>query len=132
MFTNGCFDIIHRGHIEYLEEAKSLGDILIVGLNSDASVSRIKGHGRPINNEEDRARVLLGFKSVDGVMIFKEDTPLELIKIVEPDVLVKGGDWEVEDMVGHEFILDRGGEVLSLPFRAGHSTTDIIEKIRNI
>ena len=130
VFTNGCFDIIHRGHIEYLEDAKSLGEILIVGLNSDESVAGLKGRGRPINNEEDRARVLLGLKSVDGVITFKEDTPIELIKIVKPDVLVKGGDWKVEDMVGYEFVIERGGEVFSLPFRKGYSTTDIIEKIR--
>ena len=130
VFTNGCFDIIHRGHVEYLEEAKSLGDILIIGLNSDESVRRLKGPSRPINNEEDRARVLLGLKSVDGVVAFKEDTPLELIKMVKPDVLVKGGDWKVEDIVGHEFVIEGGGEVYSLPFREGCSTTNIIEKIR--
>jgi len=131
VFTNGCFDIIHRGHVEYLEDAKALGDTLIVGLNSDKSISELKGPNRPINKEEDRARVLLGLKSVDGVIIFEEDTPLNLIKIVKPDVLVKGGDWKIEDIVGNEFVLERGGEVYSLPFRAGHSTTDIIEKIRN-
>jgi len=132
VFTNGCFDIIHRGHVEYLEDAKALGDTLIVGLNSDSSVSKLKGPNRPINKEEDRARVLLGLKSVDRVIIFKEETPLELIKMVKPDVLVKGGDWYVEDIVGHDFMFWRGGEVLSLPFRSGHSTTDIIEKIRNL
>jgi len=131
VFTNGCFDIIHRGHVEYLEDAKALGDTLIVGLNSDASVTKLKGHNRPINKEEDRARVLLGLKSVDGVVVFKEETPLELIKMVKPDVLVKGGDWKIENIVGYEFVLERGGEVFSLPFRVGHSTTDIIERIRN-
>jgi len=131
VFTNGCFDIIHRGHVEYLEDAKALGDILIIGLNSDESVSGLKGPNRPINNEEDRARVLLGLKSVDRVIIFKEDTPLDLIKLIKPDVLVKGGDWEVEDIAGHEFVLGNGGEVLTIPFRINYSTTDIIKKIRN-
>ena len=132
VFTNGCFDIIHRGHVEYLEDAKALGDILIIGLNSDSSIIGLKGADRPINKEEDRARVLLGLKSVDRVIIFREDTPLELIKMVKPDVLVKGGDWKIEDMVGYEFVLGRGGEVFSLPFRNGYSTTDIVEKIRNL
>jgi len=132
VFTNGCFDIIHRGHVEYLEDAKALGDILIVGLNSDASVSQLKGDDRPINKEEDRVIVLLALSSVDEVVVFKEDTPIELIKLVKPNILVKGGDWKVEDIVGHEFVLDNGGEVLSLPFRTGHSTTSIIERVRNL
>ena len=102
--------------MEYLAAAKDLGDILIVGLNSDSSVSGLKGEDRPINKEEDRARVLLGLKSVDGVITFKEDTPLELIKIVKPDILVKGGDWEVEQIAGHKFVLENGGEVIIIPF----------------
>lgn len=132
VFTNGCFDIIHRGHIEYLEDAKALGDILIIGLNSDKSVTKLKGSNRPINKEEDRARVLLGLKSVDGVITFKEDTPLKLIKIIKPDILVKGGDWGIEQIAGHKFVLENGGEVLTIPFRSEHSTTNIIEKIRNL
>jgi len=132
VFTNGCFDIIHRGHVEYLEDAKALGDILIIGLNSDSSIIGLKGADRPINKEEDRARVLLGLKSVDGVIMFEEDTPLNLIKIVKPDVLVKGGDWEIEQIAGHEFVLENGGEVLTIPFRSKHSTTDIIKKIRSL
>jgi D-glycero-beta-D-manno-heptose 1-phosphate adenylyltransferase len=118
--------------VEYLAAAKDLGDILIVGLNSDSSVSGLKGEDRPINKEEDRARVLLGLKSVDGVITFKEDTPLELIKIVKPDILVKGGDWEVEQIAGHKFVLENGGEVIIIPFMTGFSTTDIIEKIRSL
>lgn len=130
VFTNGCFDIIHRGHVEYLEKAKSLGDILIVGLNDDKSVNELKGIDRPINNEGDRARVLLALRSVDEVIIFGEETPIELINIIKPDVLVKGGDWAVEDIVGHEFVLGNGGEVFSLPFSKGYSTTNIIKKIK--
>ena len=130
VFTNGCFDIIHRGHVEYLEEAKKLGDILIIGLNSDYSVKRIKGPSRPINNEEDRKKVLLALKSVDDVIIFNEDTPLELIKKIKPNVLVKGGDWEIKNIIGADFVLGLGGEVHSLAFREGHSTTKIIKKIK--
>ncbi len=129
VFTNGCFDIIHRGHIEYLKKAKSLGDVLIVGLNSDNSVQRLKGDKRPINNESDRAVVLRELKSVDFVVIFEEDTPLELIKKIRPDILVKGGDWPTNQIVGHEFVLKNGGEVYSIPFIEGYSTTNIIKKI---
>ena len=131
VFTNGCFDIIHRGHIEYLNRAKKLGDILIIGLNSDDSVRRLKGVNRPINYEQDRAIVLDNLKSVEYVCIFDEDTPYELIKIVQPDILVKGGDWAVQDIVGSDIVLACGGEVKSLKFVEGKSTTDIIEKIRN-
>ena len=131
VFTNGCFDIIHRGHIEYLNKAKKLGDILIIGLNSDDSVRRLKGVNRPINYEQDRAIVLDNLKSVDYVCIFDEDTPYELIKIVQPDILVKGGDWAVQDIVGSDIVLALGGEVKNLYFIEGKSTTDIIEKIRN-
>ena len=131
VFTNGCFDIIHRGHIEYLNKAKKLGDILIIGLNSDDSVQKLKGVNRPINYERDRAVVLDNLKSVDYVCIFDEDTPYELILIVQPDILVKGGDWAVQDIVGNDIVLALGGEVKSLHFIEGKSTTDIIEKIRN-
>ncbi|MBN2018058.1 MAG: D-glycero-beta-D-manno-heptose 1-phosphate adenylyltransferase [Candidatus Cloacimonetes bacterium] len=132
VFTNGCFDLIHRGHIEYLKLAKECGDILIVGLNSDDSVRRLKGVDRPINYEQDRAVVLDNLKSVDYVCIFDEDTPYELISIIKPDVLVKGGDWAIDDIVGSDIVLDRGGEVKSLQFVEGKSTTDIIEKIKNL
>jgi rfaE bifunctional protein nucleotidyltransferase chain/domain len=129
VFTNGCFDIIHFGHVSYLEDAKNQGDILIVGLNSDASVKRLKGDSRPINGELERAFVMCGLKPVDYVVIFEEDTPLNLIKEVQPDVLVKGGDWSLDQIVGSDIVLARGGEVKSLLFKDGFSTTNIITKI---
>lgn len=130
VFTNGCFDILHRGHVTYLSEARKLGDLLVVGVNSDASVKRLKGPSRPINSEADRAFVLLGLKSVDAVEIFTEDTPLELIKLIRPHVLVKGGDWKIEQIVGGTEVLSWGGKVLSLNFVNGFSTTSIIERSR--
>lgn len=129
VFTNGCFDILHAGHVAYLNEAKEQGDILFVGLNSDSSVKRLKGNKRPIIPESERKYILENLKSVDFVEIFEEDTPYELIKIVNPSVLVKGGDWEVEQIVGHDIVLARGGEVKSLLFKEGLSTTNIIEEI---
>lgn len=129
VFTNGCFDILHRGHVTYLNEARKLGDALIVGLNSDASVKRLKGDSRPINSERDRKFVLQNLRSVDGVEIFEEDTPLELIKAVKPLVLVKGGDWKIDQIVGGREVVDWGGEVMSLNFVDGYSTTSVIEKI---
>lgn len=131
VFTNGCFDILHRGHVAYLNEAKSLGDLLIVGLNSDASVKRLKGESRPINSEQDRKFVLENLKSVDAVFIFNEDTPYNLISSTEPDILVKGGDWKVEEIVGSDLVLARGGVVKSLQFVDGFSTTNTIEKINS-
>jgi rfaE bifunctional protein nucleotidyltransferase chain/domain len=132
VFTNGVFDIVHRGHVEYLNEAKSLGDVLIVGLNSDSSVKRIKGEDRPVNSENDRAFVLVNLKAVDYIIIFEEDTPQNLIKAVIPDVLVKGGDWEPADIVGSDIVLDSGGEVLSLKYVNGYSTTEIIKKSKKL
>lgn len=129
VFTNGCFDILHVGHLRYLQDAKALGDFLIVGLNSDQSVKRLKGATRPIQNESDRAELLLGLKCVDAVVIFDEDTPIQLIEQVRPDVLVKGGDWAVNQIVGSDFVQSYGGTVKSLPFHQGRSTTDIVEKI---
>lgn len=129
VFTNGVFDIIHRGHVEYLNEAKKLGDILIVGLNSDSSVKQIKGESRPINNEKDRAFVLVNLKAVDIVAIFEEDTPYNLIKSIMPDVLVKGGDWKPEDIVGSDIVLKSGGKVMSLNYVDNYSTTGILKKI---
>lgn len=129
VFTNGCFDILHFGHVSYLEEAKDCGDVLIVGLNSDASVKRLKGETRPINGELERAFVLCGLKSVDFVVIFDQDTPYDLIKLITPEVLVKGGDWKPEQIVGSEHVLNHGGEVKSLLFQAGFSTTNLIDKI---
>lgn len=129
VFTNGCFDIIHAGHVDYLERAKKLGDILVVGLNSDNSVKRIKGKKRPINPQEQRAKVLSSLKPVDYVVIFEEDTPEKLIKAIKPDVLVKGGDWPIEKIVGKEFVESYGGKVLTIPFTYNVSTTEIIKKI---
>lgn len=128
VFTNGCFDIIHRGHVTYLSDAKAQGECLVVGLNSDASVKRLKGESRPINSELDRKVVLEALRSVDFVEIFEEDTPLNLIKKIGPDVLVKGGDWKVQDIVGSDIVLASGGEVKSLQFVDGQSTTSIIER----
>jgi len=129
VFTNGCFDILHFGHVSYLEEAKECGDLLIVGLNSDASVKRLKGETRPINGELERALVLCGLKSVDFVVIFDQDTPYDLIKLITPQVLVKGGDWKPEQIVGSEHVLNHGGEVKSLLFQAGFSSTKVIDKM---
>jgi len=124
VFTNGCFDILHAGHVRYLRQARRLGDVLIVGLNADRSVSAIKP-GRPINSEKNRAEVLAGLASVDYVVVFSEKTPYNLIKVLKPDILVKGGDWKKEDIIGS----DIAKETYSLPFVKGISTTRIIEKI---
>lgn len=131
VFTNGCFDIIHEGHVSYLMQAKNIGDVLVVGLNSDASVTRLKGPGRPINGQTSRAAVLAGLECVDYICIFDEDTPYELIKKLLPQVLVKGGDWEKDDIVGSDVVMSHGGEVHSLSFKEGHSTTGIIQKIKD-
>jgi rfaE bifunctional protein nucleotidyltransferase chain/domain len=131
VFTNGVFDIIHRGHVEYLSEAKSLGDVLIVGLNSDKSVKSIKGDKRPIVPEENRAFVLAGLKPVDFVVLFGEDTPYNLIKAIVPDVLVKGADWSVDKIVGSDIVLASGGEVKNIKFIENNSSTNIIEEIIN-
>ena len=131
VFTNGCFDILHRGHVTYLAEARKLGDLLVVGVNSDASVKRLKGPERPINNEKDRQYVLSQLKSVDFVEIFTDDTPLSLIQTVKPKVLVKGGDWKIEQIVGGKEVISWGGDVFSLNFVDGYSTTSIINKIHN-
>ncbi len=130
VFTNGCFDILHVGHVVYLNDAKSLGDILVVGLNSDSSVRRLKGDGRPVNNQRDRATVLSALESVDYVVIFDEDTPYELIDALKPNVLVKGGDWEPDQIVGADIVMKNGGIVKSLRFIEGRSTTEMIRRIR--
>lgn len=132
VFTNGCFDILHRGHVEYLEKARALGDILVVGLNSDRSVRRIKEKGRPLFPEMDRAVVLAGLTSVDYVVIFDEDTPLSLIEEVRPQVLVKGGDWREEDIVGAREVKGWGGRVVAVDYLDGYSTTRIIEAIKDL
>lgn len=131
VFTNGCFDIVHRGHVTYLNEARKLGDLLVVGVNSDASVKRLKGPERPINNENDRAYVLSQLKSVDFTEIFTEDTPLNLILKVKPKILVKGGDWKIDQIVGGKEVIASGGDVFSLNFVDGYSTTSIINKINH-
>lgn len=132
VFTNGCFDILHRGHVEYLQKAKALGDVLIVGLNTDASVKRLKGPSRPIVNQEDRAFVLSALSAVDYVCYFDDDTPYELIKAIVPDVLVKGGDWAVENVVGRDIVEGAGGVVKTIEFVPNRSTTSIIERILNV
>lgn len=128
VFTNGCFDLLHVGHIRYLQEAKRLGDLLVVGINTDESVRKLKGPTRPVQNENDRAEILAALAAVDYVVHFSEETPLELIKQVKPDILVKGGDWKPDQIVGSDFVLSRGGQVKSLQFVEGRSTTAIIEK----
>lgn len=129
VFTNGCFDILHPGHVDYLERARALGSRLAVGLNSDASVRRLKGPARPVNDERSRALVLAGLACVDHVVIFDEDTPWELIRKLRPRILVKGGDWPVERIVGRELVQKRGGQVLSLPVLPGYSTTNIVRRV---
>jgi rfaE bifunctional protein nucleotidyltransferase chain/domain len=130
VFTNGCFDLLHRGHVEYLASARALGDFLVIGLNSDASVRRLKGSGRPVNSEEDRAYVLAGLESVDAVTIFPEDTPLELIRAVLPEVLVKGGDYSLDTIVGASDVVAAGGEVVIAQLVPGRSTTSILNRAR--
>lgn len=131
VFTNGCFDILHRGHVTYLQEARNLGNSLVVGVNTDASVQRLnKAPERPFNGLEDRLAVLAALQCVDLVVPFDDDTPLALIKQVKPDHLVKGGDWKPEDIVGNEFVQSYGGQVHSIPFRFQRSTTDLVKRIR--
>ena len=130
VFTNGCFDLIHIGHVLYLEEAKNLGDIMVVAANSDASVSKLKGSHRPIKDQYNRSHILAALQSVDMVLIFEEDTPYELIAAILPDILVKGGDWSVDQIVGSEVVLSHGGTVQSLQFLDGYSTTALEKKIK--
>ncbi len=130
VFTNGCFDIIHPGHIDYLSQARDLGDILVVGLNTDQSVKRLnKGSNRPINDERTRAYVLAGLASVDLIVFFDEQTPYNLIKLLQPNVLVKGKDYEVEKIIGFDILKENGGEVITIPFLDGYSTSSLIKKI---
>ena len=130
VFTNGCFDILHLGHIDYLEKSKQQGDKLVIGLNTDKSVSRLKGKGRPILNEETRARILAALEFVDAVTYFDQQTPYELIKKVVPDILVKGNDYNIEEIVGYDIVTENGGKVVTIDLVDGYSTTDIIEKIK--
>jgi D-glycero-beta-D-manno-heptose 1-phosphate adenylyltransferase len=130
IFTNGCFDIIHPGHIDYLSQARDLGDILVLGLNTDQSVRRLnKGSNRPINDERTRAYVLAGLASVDLIVFFDEETPYNLIKLLQPNVLVKGNDYEVEKIIGFDILKENGGEVITIPFLEGYSTSSLIKKI---
>ncbi len=130
VFTNGCFDIIHPGHIDYLSQARDLGDILVLGLNTDQSVRRLnKGSNRPINDERTRAYVLAGLACVDLIVFFDEETPYNLIKLLQPNVLVKGNDYEVEKIIGFDILKENGGEVITIPFLEGYSTSRLIKKI---
>jgi len=132
VFTNGCFDILHYGHVKYLEKAKGLGDCLVVAVNSDASVKRLKGSHRPIVSQYDRMRIIAGLESVDYVVLFKEDTPLKIIKILKPDILVKGSDWNKKSIVGGDFVSSYGGRVVTIQLTKGRSTTNLIRKIARI
>jgi len=129
VFTNGCFDILHRGHVEYLEAAKAAGDKLIIGLNSDISVRKLKGNSRPFQNEQDRRAILTALSCVDEVVIFDEDTPAELIGELLPDILIKGGDYDEDEIVGRDTVLAHGGEIIIIPFVEGASTSNIISRI---
>lgn len=130
VFTNGCFDLIHYGHLQYLAAAKDLGHRLMVGVNSDASIRRIKGEGRPVKDQQTRLHLLASLACVDAVILFEKDTPTHLIETLQPDVLVKGGDWPIEKIVGASIVLGAGGEVYSLPFVEGFSTTKYVDKMK--
>ncbi len=132
VFTNGCFDILHQGHLEVLSRAAELGDVLVIGVNSDASVQRLKGPERPVNDEHFRSLMLASLSIVDAVCVFTEDTPLELISMVLPDVLVKGGDYQPEQIVGADVVRENGGRVVTIPLVEGYSTSNIIRKIRQL
>ena len=129
VFTNGCFDLVHQGHVDYLAKAREMGDILIIGLNSDSSVRRLKGPSRPIIEQESRAMLLAAFEFVDYVVFFDDDTPKQLIAAVQPDVLVKGGDYRIDDIAGHDIVQAKGGQVATIDLLPGFSTTDIVAKI---
>ncbi|MDP1622540.1 MAG: D-glycero-beta-D-manno-heptose 1-phosphate adenylyltransferase [Bacteroidales bacterium] len=132
VFSNGCFDVLHLGHVEFLAKARDLGDVLIVGLNSDESVHRIKGANRPVNNEDARAITLAALSFVDGVILFGEDTPHELIELIQPDILVKGKDYEGKEIVGSDVVKARGGEVITIELTDGYSTTHTIELAQKV
>ena len=131
-FTNGCFDILHQGHLEILSQAAALDDILVVGVNTDASVKKLKGDSRPVNNESFRAQMLAALTMVDAVVLFDEETPLELIRLIEPDTLIKGGDYAIEQIAGAEDVIKNGGEVKIIPLVKGYSTTALIQKIQEL
>ena len=129
VFTNGCFDLLHYGHVKYLQDAKKKGDVLVVGINSDSSAKKIKGKKRPVVNEKDRLRLVAALESVDYVVLFKEDTPFKIIKFIKPDVLVKGADWNKNNIVGKDFMISYGGRVSTIKFVKGYSTSNLIKKI---
>ncbi len=129
VFTNGCFDVLHLGHVEYLSKARDLGHVIVIGLNTDASVRRLKGEGRPVNNEQARAVLLAALSFVDAVILFDEDTPERLIRQIQPDILVKGKDYEVKEIAGADFVRSAGGEVITIDLTQGYSTTGILSKI---
>lgn len=129
VFTNGCFDLLHLGHVDYLEKARQLGNKLVLGLNTDASISRIKGPARPLQDEMSRARIMASLLFVDAVVLFDQNTPLELIEAVQPEILVKGDDYTIENIVGHEVVIAKGGSVATVPLVKGYSTTNIVKKI---
>lgn len=130
VFTNGCFDILHLGHIDYLMKAADAGDVMIIGLNTDASVRKLKGEGRPVNDEQARALILASLVFVSAVVLFDEDTPYNLIQKIQPDVLVKGNDYKIEDIAGHDIVLAKGGKVITVDLLSGYSTTGLIEKLK--
>jgi len=132
VFTNGCFDILHRGHLQILTDSAAAGDILVVGLNTDASVRKLKGENRPVNEESFRALMMASIQIVDAVTLFEEDTPLQLIRVLEPDVIVKGGDYTIDQIVGGEYVLRRGGEIKIVPIVKGYSTSALIEAIQKL
>ena len=129
VFTNGCFDLVHRGHVEVLANTADLGDRLIIGLNSDSSIQKLKGENRPIIDENSRAILLASLQFIDAIVLFSEDTPQKLIETIVPDILAKGGDYKVEEIAGHEVVLENGGSVILVPFIDGFSTTNIVDKI---
>ena len=131
VFTNGCFDILHRGHVEVLAKTADLGDKLIIGLNSDSSIKKLKKENRPIVDEESRALLLAAFSFVDAIVLFSEQTPINLIAEIKPDILAKGGDYEIQEIVGHNIVQGNGGEVITIPLTEGFSSTNIIDKIQN-
>jgi rfaE bifunctional protein nucleotidyltransferase chain/domain len=131
VFTNGCFDILHRGHVDYLAKAADLGDILIIGLNTDLSVRRLKGPNRPIQDEKSRLQIMASLGFVDGVILFAEPTPLELIRLVQPDILVKGSDYKAENIVGYDIVMSKGGKIQTIDFIVGYSTSAIEKKIKS-
>ena len=130
VFTNGCFDLLHFGHVDYLAKARDLGSRLVVGLNTDASIKRLKGSSRPINDEQSRVALLAGMAYIDAVVLFDEETPIKLISIIKPDFLVKGGDYEVKNIVGHEIVLSNNGKVCTIDFVDGYSSSALIEKVK--